>query len=50
MNKKIIVFIVGIIFYMIGIAISNKTIVGTIIGIIGGGIMGLSFFLDKRNK
>lgn len=50
MNKKIIVFIVGIIFYMIGIAISNKTIVGTIIGIIGGGIMGSIFFLDKRNK
>jgi len=50
MNKKIIVVIVGIIFYMIGIAISNKTIFGTIIGIIWGGIMGLSVFLDKRNK
>jgi len=35
---------------MIGIAISNKTIIGTIIGIIGAGIMGLSFFLDERDK
>jgi len=50
MSKKNIIFILGFIFYIIGMIISNKTIIGTIIGIIGPCIMSLIFLLNKEKK
>lgn len=50
MSRKNIIFILGFIFYIIGMIISSKTIIGTIIGIIGPCIMCLIFLLDKEKK
>jgi len=49
MNKKIIkiiFFTVGLVFFMSGIMISGKTPLGTLIGVIGGLIMGFSLSLE----
>ena len=50
MSRKNIIFILGFIFYIIGMIISSKTIIGTIIGIIGPCIMCLIFLLGKDKK
>ncbi|MBU3182546.1 hypothetical protein [Clostridium psychrophilum] len=48
MNKKFVIFIVGLIFFIVGMSISSKTLIGGLLGMIGGVTMGLSFFLDKN--
>jgi len=53
MNQKIIVFIVGFVFFIGGYMISGETplwSLGALISIMGGVIMGLSVVLDKIKK